>query len=268
MDEGRRDASSATRCRGISDFSEVLKKDITGMNTSQFRSRKVKLLTFGVILFLSDIPGATDSMQAQDRGGTIRGKVNLPAQVQVAPRAQTSRYRTSAPPDVSKTGVEKPEAANVVVYLEGAGLEKIEKSTTTAVLDQRNATFVPHVLPIVKGTQVRIVNRDKTYHNVFSLSKVKKFNIGRRPTGEEVPVDFDKSGEGQVFCDIHSNMSAIILILDNPMFVQPNDEGFFEMKNIPPGDYTVNAWHERLNSPPKQVTVRPGEVVTVNFDFQ
>jgi len=205
---------------------------------------------------------------AQENGGTIRGRVSLSAQVQVAPRAATSRYRSAVTSGTVKAGDEKPDVANVVVYLVGAGLDKMSAKGEVAILDQRDATFIPHVLPVVKGTQVRIVNRDKTYHNVFSLSKVKKFNIGRRPTGEEVPVEFDKSGEVQVFCDIHSNMSAIILVLDNPMFVQPNDEGFFEMKNIPPGDYTVNAWHERLNSSPKQVTIGRGETVTVNFDFQ
>ncbi len=210
---------------------------------------------------------APTGVEAQGNGGTIRGKVSLRVQAQVAPRVRTSRYRTAASPGAA-TVQEKPDIANVVVYLEGTGLENTEKGSKVAVLDQREATFVPHVLPIVKGTQVRIVNRDKTYHNVFSLSKVKKFNIGRRPTGEEVPVGFDKSGEVQVFCDIHSNMSAIILVLDNPMFVQPNEEGVFELKDVPAGQYTVKAWHERLNSPPQQVTVRPGEAVTVNFDFQ
>jgi len=235
------------------------------MKASQLNTRKLKSYSFVVVFLLSPLH---DAVKAQDAGGTIRGKVNLPAQVQVAPRVQTSRYKTTAPSEASRAGNERPEAANVVVYLEGAGLEKMERSAKSVVLDQRDATFVPHILPIVQGTQVRIVNRDKTYHNVFSLSKTKRFNIGRRPTGEEVPVDFDKSGEVQVFCDIHSNMSATILVLDNPMFVQPNDEGLFEMKNIPPGQYTINAWHERLNSAPKQVTIRSGETLTVNFDFQ
>jgi len=203
--------------------------------------------------------------------GTIRGAVQLPAQVQVAARARTSRYRTS-PPAQSAEGKgmnKKPDVANVVVYLEGRGLENARTSTSKpAVLDQRDATFFPHVLPIVKGTSVRIVNMDNTYHNVFSLSNVKKFNIGRRPTGEEVPVDFEKRGVVQVFCDIHSNMSAFILILDNAMFIQPNDEGVFELTDVPPGQYTINAWHERLTIDPKPVTVRSGETVTVNFDFR
>jgi len=235
------------------------------MNASHGSSGKLKCHGFLLVLLFSSAP---DGVRAQDIGGTIRGQVNIPVQVQVAPRAQTSRYRTPAPSDVSKTVSEKPEVVNVVVYLEGAGLERVERKEKSVILDQRDATFVPHVLPIAKGTQVRIVNRDKTYHNVFSLSKVKKFNIGRRPTGEEVPIDFEKGGEVQVFCDIHSNMSATIIVLDNPMFVQPNDAGLFEMKDIPPGQYTINAWHERLNSTPKQVTVRAGETLTVHFDFQ
>lgn len=229
------------------------------------RTANIQITAF--ILLLSGIVVIKETSHAQT-GGTIRGKVTLPTQVQVAPRAQTSRYRSVAPAEGAKSVKEKPDVANVVIYLQGAGLEKIETTGRTAVLDQREATFVPHVLPIVRGTQVRIVNRDKTYHNVFSLSKAKKFNIGRRPTGEEVPVDFDKSGEVQVFCDIHSNMSAIILVLDNPLFVQPNDEGVFELRNVPAGEFTIHAWHERLVSPPQPLTIRAGETITVNFDFQ
>lgn len=233
------------------------------MITIRRNSGQLISFCFALALIASSMPCG---MRAQ-AVGTIRGRVNLPPQVQVAPRAQTSRYRKT-PAKVPPSVGERPEVTNVVVYLEGPGLEKNQSNSTSVVLDQKDATFVPHVLPIVQGTQVRIVNRDKTYHNVFSLSKAKKFNIGRRPRGEEVPVNFEKSGEVQVFCDIHSNMSAIILVLDNPMFVQPSDDGSFEIANIPPGQYTLNAWHERLSSPPKQVTIRPGETVTANFDFQ
>lgn len=206
---------------------------------------------------------------AQERNGVIRGTVQVPIQVHVVPRmVHAPGYRTSPVAPAGTTQREEPEVTNVVVYLEGKGLEGVARSLPTPVLDQRNASFIPHVLPIVKGMSVRIVNRDKTYHNVFSLSAIKKFNIGRRPTGEEVPVTFDKAGVVQVFCDIHSNMSATILVLDNPMFVQPSEDGSFELQDVPPGQYTVKAWHERFAAPPQQITVRSGETTTVTFEFQ
>lgn len=219
-------------------------------------------------IFIATVAWVDGEMFAQ-AGGTIRGTVQLRDQVQIVPRARVSRYRTSVPQPAEAAAVTSgPEVTNVVLYLEGKGLGDVRRAALPAVLDQRNAAFIPHVLPVVKGTSVRIVNRDKTYHNVFSLSSAKKFNIGRRPTGKEVPVEFDKSGVVQVFCDIHSNMSAFVLVLDNPMFVQPNESGEFELTNIPPGQYTLHAWHERLTAAPEQVTIRSGETVTVNFDLQ
>lgn len=206
-------------------------------------------------------------LQAQE-AGNIRGTVHVPALVQVAPRVRAPHYHSAGAPAVSKpTVAKKPEVTNVVVYLEGKGLER-PVPREMPVLDQRDATFIPHILPIVKGMSVRIVNRDHTYHNVFSLSSVKKFNIGRRPTGEEVPVKFDKVGAVQVFCDIHSNMSAVILVLENGFFVQPKDDGTYDLSNVPPGTYTIKAWHERFSAPAQQVTVRAGATATVNFDFQ
>ena len=227
-----------------------------------------KLIDVTGVLIVGAVSAA--SLLAQERNGSIHGTVQIPAQVQVVPRmVHSSGYRTAAPPPAaSEKTQEKPEVTNVVVFLEGKGLERIEGAKKTPILDQRDASFIPHVLPIVRGTSVRIVNRDRTYHNVFSLSAVKKFNIGRRPTGEEVPVTFDKTGIVKVFCDIHSNMSAIILVLDNPVFVQPSDDGSFDLPDVPPGQYTIRAWHERFTAPPQQITVRPGETATTNFDFQ
>jgi len=161
-----------------------------------------------------------------------------------------------------------PEVTNVVVYLEGQGLESVHRTLPPAVLDQRNATFIPHILPILKGTTVKIVNRDKTYHNVFSLSSTKKFDIGRRPTGEEVPVTFDKTGTVQVFCDIHSHMSAFIIVLENSFFIQPRADGTFSLDGVPPGKYTIRAWHERFSAAPQTVTVTAGQTSSIDFMLQ
>ncbi len=202
--------------------------------------------------------------------GTIKGTVELPPMPPAVNRPPAQRYGSYSPGlgTTAEPKEQPPEATNVVVYLEGPGLDSVQRNEQKALLDQRDATFIPHVLPIVKGTTVRIVNRDKTYHNVFSLSPTKKFNIGRRPTGEEVPVTFDRIGTVQVFCDIHSHMSAFILVLANQVFVQPNADGTFTLDNIPPGKYSIRTWHERFSAAPQSVTVAPGETTTVHFTLQ
>lgn len=210
------------------------------------------------------------SWHAKEGGGTIKGKIDMPPVVAGVNRQRPLRYGgySSAETGAPTAKEQAHEVTNVVVYLEGPGLDNIQRDTRAAVLDQRDATFIPHVLPIVKGTTVKIVNRDKTYHNVFSLSSVKKFNIGRRPTGEEVPVTFDKLGAVQVFCDIHSHMSAFIVVLPNALFIQPKADGTFSLEDVPPGKYTVQLWHERLSTAPQSVTVTAGETATVSFTMQ
>jgi len=226
-----------------------------------------------VFLFIVSVPlllPCSDLVLRAQQGGTIKGTVELPPASAAFNKVAPQRYGSyaSGSESTARQKEQPPEATNVVVYLEGSGLDKVQRDDRKAVLDQRDATFIPHVLPIVKGTTVGIVNRDKTYHNVFSLSPTRKFNIGRRPTGEEVPVTFDKTGTVQVFCDIHSHMSAFILVLSNPEFVQPNADGTFTLDNIPPGKYSIRAWHERFSADPQSVTVAPGETTTVHFVLQ
>ena len=158
------------------------------------------------------------------------------------------------------------EYANIVVFLEGQNLKvESQHGPSHNQIDQRNAEFIPHVLPVVRGTIVDFVNRDNVYHNVFSFSPIKKFNIGRRPTGQAVPIVFDKSGVAEIFCDIHSNMSAYVLVLENDFFTQPNKKGFYSIDHIPPGTYTLKVWHEHLSSQEQIITITPGNTTSINF---
>lgn len=223
--------------------------------------------TAAVLAFIVLLPTL---MNAQETTGTIKGHIGIPTLVLPQNRPHPMRYGSSMSPEMHEESAKEPapEVTNVVVSLEGPGLDNLLRPKSGAVLNQKDATFIPHILPIVKGTTVHIVNRDKTYHNVFSLSPAKKFDIGRRPTGEEVPVTFDKTGIVQVFCDIHSHMSAFILVLDNPVFVQPAANGTFVLDNIPPGTYTINVWHERFAAPPQTVSVKAGATSNVDFSLQ
>jgi plastocyanin len=202
----------------------------------------------------------------QQQAGSIVGKIELRAAPQVIRHERGGRYQAmGSMPGMNEREVKQSEQQNVIVYLEGENLEPADAGNPPhGVIDQKQAAFLPHVLAVQKGAVVDFVNHDRTYHNVFSLSPAKKFNIGRRPTGEKVPVQFDKSGVVQVFCDIHSQMTAFVVVLDNPFFVQPDEDGSFKIDHVPPGTYSLKVWHERLAAPDQKVTVTAGGATKAN----
>jgi len=147
-----------------------------------------------------------------------------------------------------------------VVYLESAPRAAFEPSEERrARLDQRNERFVPHVLAITAGTWVDFPNGDSTYHNVFSLSKTKEFNLGRYAAGKSKAVRFDRPGVVRVFCDIHSHMSAFVLVFAHRYFAVTDDEGRYRIDGVPPGTYTVALWNETLRGDPPRRTVTIGD---------
>src|SRR5581483_11420404 len=153
-----------------------------------------------------------------------------------------------------------------VVYLESAPRGAFEQTDGGhAVMDQRNETFVPHVLAITTGTTVDFPNSDHFYHNVFSLSKTRPFDLGRYPAGNSRSVRFDRPGIVRVFCDIHSHMNAFILVFSHPFFAVTDDEGRYKIDGVPPGTYNVIAWNEGRTSEPKPVTVPEGGTAELDF---
>lgn len=168
---------------------------------------------------------------------------------------QSRRYKFAEKVDYDRL-------ADFVVYLD----EPLANVTPAdakpvAITTQRNAIFDPHVLPIAVGTSVKWPNEDEIYHNVFSMSDAKQFDLGLYHQ-EKVPVlVFDKVGRIDVFCAIHSQMHCIILVVPNPFFTKVDANQKFVIKNVPAGTYKLRAWHERLPSVTQQITVpATGEV--------
>ena len=134
-------------------------------------------------------------------------------------------------------------------------------SPARAVLDQRNETFVPPVVAITVGSSVDFPNSDRVYHNVFSLSKTRRFDLGRYPRGQSRSVTFDRPGVVRVFCEIHSHMSAFILVFAHRFFAVTDTEGRYRIEGIPPGSYTLALWNEGVVRERREVRVEPGLVL-------
>ena len=190
-----------------------------------------------VVMFGSTVTAQTSA---------IRGHVALPREIAAVARR----------PDVSGLGMPSPRNATArrqsVVYLEMAPRE----------------TFVPHIVAVEAGTDVDFPNGDETYHNVFSLSPVTAFDLGRYAAGRSKSVRFDRPGIVRVFCDIHSHMSAFVLVFGHRFYAVTDDDGSYRVDGVPPGRYTVTAWHERFGTVSQSVRVpEDGGDVDLEFSF-
>jgi plastocyanin len=153
-----------------------------------------------------------------------------------------------------------------VVYFETAPRGAFDQNDPArAVLDQRNETFVPHVLAITTGTTVDFPNSDRIYHNVFSFSKTRTFDLGRYAAGRSKSVRFDRPGIVRVFCEIHSHMNAFILVFNHPYFALTGQDGRYRIENVPPGSYRVVAWNEGIASDLRPVVVLEGGTTEIDF---
>jgi plastocyanin len=135
-----------------------------------------------------------------------------------------------------------------------------------AVIRQKDAMFVPHVLPVLLGTTVEWPNVDDIYHNVFCMAETKPFDLGLY--NSETPpkrIVFDKAGQADVFCSIHTKMHCIVLVLTNPYFALTDEKGRFTLPNVPAGTYRLRAWHERVPGQTLTVTVPAEGEVAVDF---
>lgn len=210
--------------------------------------------------------------------GTIKGTVTItkppgPSE-EVRQRTLIRRY---APEAAESAVLVDPRVArpyrlseSAVVYLEGDPPGASEPPAVPAkhpVMDQVGMRFHPQVLPIVVGTTVDFPNGDPIFHNVFSYSQTKEFDLGRYPMGDSRSVTFEQSGIVRVYCDIHSEMNATILVLSSPYFASPTDDGTFQIENVPEGHYHISLWYGRDVVLHHSVVIREGETTSVNLTY-
>ena len=144
-------------------------------------------------------------------------------------------------------GGKSAEAANVVVWLTPSG-DTIEPAALRPAqhprLVQRNKSFDPHLLVVPVGSVVAFPNHDPFFHNVFSLFEGKRFDLGLYEAGSTRDVHFDKPGISYIFCNIHAEMSAVVVALDTPYYGISDQHGQVVIANVPSGKYTLRVWHE------------------------
>ncbi|MCX6899292.1 MAG: carboxypeptidase regulatory-like domain-containing protein [Verrucomicrobia bacterium] len=166
---------------------------------------------------------------------------------------------------VTKGGVIAPSPPIAVVYLEGSFL----KPTTPPIaqMAQKDLMFVPPLLPVQAGTKVEFPNLDNTYHNIFSYSPTKRFDLGRYRSDEKpVPSQmFDMPGMVTLRCDIHEHMRGLILVLETPHFVTTDTDGRFRLSDLPSGHYKLKAWLSSKTTLEIPVELKSGSTLHVNL---
>ncbi|HEX4641203.1 MAG TPA: carboxypeptidase regulatory-like domain-containing protein [Chthoniobacterales bacterium] len=190
---------------------------------------------------------------------TVEGRVELP-KTKSAP-VMAKRYEI-----VTTAGVLSTSPPLAVVYLEGSFPKP--GNLPTKEVAQKDLTFVPTLLPIQVGTKVEFPNLEKdTYHNIFSYSPAKRFDLGRyRPDEKPVPsVVFDVAGLVTLRCDIHEHMRGLVLVLATPHFTTTDESGHFRLTGLPAGHYTLKAWIDSRTTREHPVDLKNGASVHVDF---
>jgi plastocyanin len=169
--------------------------------------------------------------------GSVEGVVALPKPTMARPLNQ--RYRTDV--EVPEAPTDPPIA--VVYLLSDSPAKETSAAKPLVKMSQKNAMFDPELLAIQVGTVVDFPNLDDTYHNVFSYSKTKRFDLGRyRKEEKPATVLFDKPGVVSIHCEIHDRMRGTILVLETPYFQKSDASGRYRIDHVPPGRYTLKAW--------------------------
>jgi plastocyanin len=184
---------------------------------------------------------------------------------------EPSCAKQHATPITTETVVVGPENAleNVVVYISAGALDETAAPSTIVTVTQEGCQYLPHVVPMQVNQELKIVNDDPTSHNIHPLAKInhewnKSQPAGTPPFSEK----FAKPEFVPVKCNVHPWMHATFAILKNSHYSVSGADGGFQLPNLPPGKYTVTAWHESYGEQTQQVTITGNETKTVNFVFK
>lgn len=160
----------------------------------------------------------------------------------------------------------KKDMSGVVVYITGF---KNEAPEEVPDIIQKDKKFSPDILPVVSGQKVRFPNYDKIYHNVFSISPVESFDLGQyKDTEPPKLVTFENPGLVPIFCNIHPQMITYVVVLENNAYAMTDKDGTFQIGNVPPGTYNVNAWLPQAKRVSQEIIVQPGQKIEIHLEIE
>ena len=207
-------------------------------------------------------------LAAPVRAGVIRGTLQVPATTSAGAEPNAYPGRANAMPGMHAAARGLASDAVISVDHVPAPAESLlARIVTHPRLAQKDQSFVPRVLAIAVGTVVDFPNLDPIYHNVFSLSPIKRFDLGKYPKGHSKTVEFPRTGLVNVYCDIHSSMAAFVLVLPHHGFTRPRADGGFALPELPPGHYILTVWHPDLGTLTREVDVPSGGDLTLDLSY-
>ena len=221
-------------------------------------------------------PGATkiDPATAGNVMGTVVLDGTAPANDGIKMNADPVCLQRAKGPQAQETytvGGDGKLLANVFVYVkDGLGNYAYDPPTGSATIDQRECRYHPHVFGMRVGQQLEILNSDPTLHNIHALPRGNtEFNTGQPIQGMKTMHVFTQKEVMVPFkCDVHGWMNAYVGVLDHPFFAVTKEDGKFDLSGLPPGTYTIEAWHEKLGASTQSVTLGPKESKEVSFTFK
>jgi plastocyanin len=225
-------------------------------------------------------PSATPSGQKVDtaNAGDVTGVVTIdgpaPKNEVIKMNADPVCVREAKGPKTQETylvGDDGKSLGNVFVYVkDGLGNYVFDTPTDMAKIDQKECQYKPHVFGLRVGQPLEISNSDPTLHNIHAMPKANsEFNNGQPIQGMKMTHTFDKKEVMVPFkCDVHGWMNAYVGVMDHPYFAVTGIDGKFELKSLPPGTYTIEAWHEKLGAQTANVTLGAKESKDITFSFK
>jgi len=214
-----------------------------------------------------------DPATAGDVKGTVTVDGAVPKNEPIKMNADPVCMKANKDPQFQETymvGADGKSLGNVFVYVkDGLGNYVFDAPTDAAKIDQQNCRYHPHVFGMRVGQKLEIVNSDPTMHNIHALPKAN----GEFNTAEPMPMKTDhvfntKEVMVPFKCDVHGWMNAYVGVMDNPYYAVTDKDGKFELKGLPPGTYTIEAWHEKLGTTSQSVTLAAKESKDVSFTFK
>jgi len=207
--------------------------------------------------------------------GTISGKVSYSG---TAPKARTidmsqepvcaQQHASPLPAETVVTGTNQG-LANVVVYVSAGARDENQAPAQAVVFDQKGCQYVPHVLVIQVGQEVRVMNSDQTSHNVHPVAKLNhEWNKSQPPGAKPIVESYDKEEFIPVKCNVHPWMRGYFVVLKTSHYDVSREDGGFKLPNLPPGKYTITAWHEVFGTRTAEVTIGGSETKSVTFTFE